>query len=99
MQAFNKTVALRPSNFGRSMFNILQLQEQFVRTSVGPSAEFSAVVTENSFDTATLLLKEGQNVVVEHLDRRQRHLIGIESAPGVTLNVPLQSRRTLSRTP
>ena len=83
VQAFNEAVALRAANQGRPMLDAFKLEEQFVRVLVRATAKFASVVRENRLDPGFVFLEEGQNVLVEHVHRRQRQLAGVQAAPGV----------------
>lgn len=43
VEALDDAVRLRPLHPGRAVLDLLQLEEQFVRVLVGPSAELAAV--------------------------------------------------------
>ena len=49
VKTFDKSVTLRSSDLGGSVFDVLQLKEQFIGMVVFPSAELSAVVPRGWF--------------------------------------------------
>lgn len=65
------------------MLDLFELQEQFVGVMILPSAELTAVIGQNGGDSCVVGLKEGQDIVVEHMHSGDRHLIGIQPAPGI----------------
>ena len=46
-------------------------------------AEFTAVVAEHGGDLGVVGLEEGQHVIVEHVNGRDRQLICVETPPGI----------------
>jgi len=83
VKPLDEPVALRAANFGFSMFDVFELKEQLIRVMVRPSAELSTIVGENGLDLEFVLLKERDNIVVQHMNSGHWHLVGVEPPPGV----------------
>jgi hypothetical protein len=65
------------------MLDALELQEQFVGMTIGPTAEFSAVVGEHGLDRDAVRFEARQDIRVEQVDGSDQHLVGVEAAPAV----------------
>lgn len=50
---------------------------------VWPAAEFTTVVAQDGSDLGVMLLKEGQDILIEHMHGRKRQLVGVEPAPRI----------------
>ena len=65
------------------MLDALELQEQLVGMAIGPAAELPAIVR---LSTVLIVMpcasKVGSDVGVEQMHRGERHLVGVEPAPG-----------------
>ncbi len=83
VQPLDEPIALWPPNLGGAMLDLLELKEQFIRMFVLTSAEFPAIVAEHRADLGIVSLEEGQHIVVEHMDCRDRQLVCIQAAPGI----------------
>lgn len=71
MGAFKETVALGPTDLSSFVLDVFELEEGVL---VGTATKFSSVIGEDRLDGYTVLLEERQDVVVEEMDRSQRHL-------------------------
>lgn len=65
------------------MFNLLQLQEQLVGMMVRSPAKFAPLVRQDGIDLCLMGLEEWQDRFVEHMDRGDRQLAGVEPSPSV----------------
>lgn len=83
MQPLDKAVALRPAYLGGSVLNPLQLQEQLVGMMVRAPAELAPVVRQDGIDPRLMGFKERQYRFVEHMDRGDWQLAGVEPPPSV----------------
>jgi len=84
VESFHEAVALWPTDFGGSMFNAFELEENLVGVPVGPTAVLPAVVTEHSFDLDPGLLAEGQDVLIEDMNSGYGQFGVVESCPGIS---------------
>ena len=82
VEAFDNPVGLRPLHVGVPVLDPLQLEEQLVGVAVGSTAELPAIVTEHGLDGDALRLEGRQHVGVERMHGGERHLVGVEPAPG-----------------
>lgn len=78
MESFKETVALRSTNLGRFVLDVLELEEKLVWVLVWTATEFAAIVGEDGLDRNAVLLKEGQDVIVEEVDGSKGHFGGVE---------------------
>lgn len=46
-------------------------------------AKFPAVDAEHRADLGVVSLEEGQHVVIEHMDCRDRQFVGVQATPGI----------------
>ena len=76
MDPLDEAVGLRPADLLGAVFDLLELQEEFVGVLVGPAAVLASVVAQDRVDLHSVLLEEGQRVVVQDLNGRDRHLRG-----------------------
>jgi len=83
VKALDKAVALWPANFGGTMLDPFELQEQLVGVPVGAPAKLAAIVGEDRGDGRFMLVEEGEHVFVEHVNSSDRQLASVEPAPGV----------------
>ena len=67
------------------VFDVLQLQEEFVGMVLGTATEFAAIVRNHGMHKGVMLLEEGQDVVVEHVDGSHRQFGGVEPSPSITI--------------
>ena len=65
------------------MLDVLELQEEFVGVAVRPAAVIASVVARDGIYRHAVLLEEGERVVVQDLDGRDRYLRGVEPGPDV----------------
>jgi hypothetical protein len=65
MKAFDDAVGLRPSDFGRLVLDLFELQEELVRMLVRPAAEFAPIVREHRLDHGLMGLEGRDDVAVE----------------------------------
>lgn len=65
------------------MLDLFELQEKFEGVLVLTTAGPPAVVGKSRLDSNFMILKEGQDEVVEGRDSRHGHRGGEESAPGI----------------
>ncbi len=65
------------------MLNPLQLQEQLVGMMVRAPAELAPVVRQDGIDPRLVSLEERQHRFVEHMDRGDWQLAGVEPPPSV----------------
>lgn len=71
MGALKETVVLGPTDLSSFVLDVFELEEGVL---VGTATKFSSVIGEDRLDGYTVLLEERQDVVVEEMDRSQRHL-------------------------
>lgn len=83
MQPLDKPVALRSAHLGCPVLNPLQLQEQLAGMMVRAPAELAPVVRQDGIDPCLMGLKERQHRFVEHMDRGDWQLAGVEPSLGV----------------
>ena len=76
-------VRLRPAHLGCPMFDLLQLQEEFVGVMVGSTAELAPVVEQDDVDRRLVILEEGQHFDVHQMHRRDRRLVRIKPRESV----------------
>ena len=82
MEAFDDAVRLRAPDLGLAVLDAFELEEQLVGMAVGPAAELAAIVREYGLDRHAVLLEEGHHIGVQQMHGGQRHLVGVEAAPG-----------------
>ena len=82
MEALDDPVGLRPADLGLAMLDAFELKEELVGMAVRAIAELVAIVREHGLDRYAVLLEEGHDVRVEQMHGGQRHLVGVEAAPG-----------------
>ena len=83
VQALDDAVALRSTDLGGLVGDALELEEQLVGMLILAAAELAAIVAEHGVDPRTVLLEGRQDLVVQGLDRGDRHLVGEQLRPGI----------------
>src|SRR5512146_1835442 len=83
VQPFDKAVALWSPDLRGPVLDLFQLQEEFVRMVVGPTAKLPAIVREDGGDAGIMFFKEWQHIFVENMHGRYRQFRGVKPAPGV----------------
>ena len=82
MEALDDPVRLRTPDLGFAVLDAFELEEQLVGMAVGPAAELAAIVRQHGLDRHAMFLEVGHDVRVEQMHGGQRHLVGVEPAPG-----------------
>jgi hypothetical protein len=83
MPTLDNAVRLRPVNPGSLVLDVFELQKQLVRMTVFATAEFTAVVGEQSIDFGSVRFKGRQHIIVDQLDSGERQLVRVEPGPGM----------------
>ena len=83
MESFHEAIALRSSDFGFSVFNALELEEELIGVPIGFSTVLAAVITENGFDLDTMFFAEGQDIFIEQVNGSYGQLGSVQASPGV----------------
>jgi len=83
VQSFDETVALGTTHTGGTVFDVFKLKKQLERMSVWLSAIFTAVIGQYRLDTHTMLFKERQHAVVEHVHGGQRYFTGVKTPESI----------------
>ena len=66
----------------RGVLDVLQLQEQFIRVLVWPTAELLAIVGQHHLDLGLVRLECGKHVIVHHMHCGDGQIAGVEPRPG-----------------
>ena len=68
VEALDNAVGLRALDACGAVFDVFELQVEFVRMPVGPSAELAAIVRQHNLDFRCVFLEGGDHIVVHGVD-------------------------------
>jgi hypothetical protein len=74
VEALDDAVGLWTFDTGGAVFDVLELQVEFIGVLVGSSAELAAIVTENNLDLGIVCLEGGDHIVVHGVNGCDRQL-------------------------
>src|SRR5580765_7497102 len=83
VEALDSAIGLWPLDPRGAVFDVFELQEEFVRMLVGPATELAAIVGEHDLDLCIMVLEGWDDIVVQGVNGGDRQLRGIEPGPGV----------------
>ena len=82
VESFADAVGLGVAHLRPRMLDLIELQIELVRMHIFSTAKFGAAVSQHAQDIDVVLLKEGQDAIVETVGSRNRRLLIVHLGEG-----------------